>query len=94
MAVNCSFPGTNDAFYFYLKDVLISFMDLYSLAAARVEALTIGRESLQVHFEPEAAVTPPTPASKSAFQAIVVTWMWVPSQHLPSCCTASVGKCK
>uniref|UniRef100_A0A8C3Y2L5 Uncharacterized protein n=1 Tax=Catharus ustulatus TaxID=91951 RepID=A0A8C3Y2L5_CATUS len=48
------------------QDVLRSFMDLYSLVAARVEALTIGRESLQVHFEPEAAVMPPTPASHIA----------------------------
>ncbi|XP_066038619.1 coiled-coil domain-containing protein 171-like [Chamaea fasciata] len=44
------------------QHVLRHFMELYSLAAARVETLTTGREPLQVHFEPEAAVTPPAPA--------------------------------
>lgn len=69
-------------------------MDLYSLVADRVEALL--RELLQVHLEPEPAIAPPAPAAaphgKSACQAITVSWMWVPSQHLPSRCTASVGK--
>ncbi|XP_032942520.1 coiled-coil domain-containing protein 171-like [Catharus ustulatus] len=52
------------------QDVLISFMDLYSLAAAREEALTTGRESLQVHFEPEAPDTPPTPAKSLGFRFV------------------------
>ncbi|XP_068035232.1 coiled-coil domain-containing protein 171-like [Anomalospiza imberbis] len=70
------------------------FMDLYSLAASKVTALTSGRESSKIHFEP-LAVEPLTPAAdgKSAFQAITVTGMWVPRQHLPSSCTASVGQC-
>ncbi|RMB92376.1 hypothetical protein DUI87_31251 [Hirundo rustica rustica] len=42
--------------------VLRNFMALYSLAAAKVETLTTGRESLRVHFEPEAAAVPPAPA--------------------------------
>lgn len=95
MVFKCSLPGINDSFYFYLKHVLRHFVDLYSLAAARVETLTRGRESLQVHFKPEAAVTPPAPApaGKSAFQEIIITYISVPSQHLPSCWSASVGKC-
>ncbi|KAF4803310.1 hypothetical protein TURU_017421 [Turdus rufiventris] len=52
------------------QDVLISFMDFYSLAAAREEASTTGRESLQVHFEPEAPVTPPTPAKPLQFRFV------------------------
>lgn len=69
-------------------------MDLYSLLAARAEGLGTGGESSQVDVEGEAAVTHPAPApdGKSAFQAIIVTWMWVLSQHLPSCYTDSVGK--
>ncbi|XP_005533884.1 PREDICTED: coiled-coil domain-containing protein 171-like [Pseudopodoces humilis] len=50
------------------QNVLISFMELYSLASARVEALTTGRESSGVHIEPEVAVTPPAPASKESLQ--------------------------
>uniref|UniRef100_A0A8C0TYY4 Coiled-coil domain-containing protein 171-like n=1 Tax=Cyanistes caeruleus TaxID=156563 RepID=A0A8C0TYY4_CYACU len=59
------------------QNVLKSFMELYSLASARHEALTTGRESSGVHIKPEAAVTPPAPPSKgkSAFLAIRVTWM-------------------
>ncbi|XP_014118267.1 PREDICTED: coiled-coil domain-containing protein 171-like, partial [Pseudopodoces humilis] len=45
------------------QNVLISFMELYSVASARVEALT-GREPSGVHIEPEVAVMPPAPASK------------------------------
>ncbi|RMC01056.1 hypothetical protein DUI87_22320 [Hirundo rustica rustica] len=44
------------------QHVLRNFMALYSLAAAKAETLTTGRESLRVHFEPEAAATPPAPA--------------------------------
>ncbi|XP_056370599.1 coiled-coil domain-containing protein 171-like [Oenanthe melanoleuca] len=49
------------------QHVLISFMGLYSLAAARVEALTIARESLRDHFEPEAAAMPPDAAPDESF---------------------------
>ncbi|XP_041336261.1 coiled-coil domain-containing protein 171-like, partial [Pyrgilauda ruficollis] len=44
------------------EHVLRCFMDLYSLAAARIEALRTGRKSARVHVEPEAAVEPLTPA--------------------------------
>ncbi|XP_014739353.1 PREDICTED: coiled-coil domain-containing protein 171-like isoform X4 [Sturnus vulgaris] len=33
-----------------------------------------------------------SPDRKFPFQAVRVTWIWVPRQHLPSCCKASVGK--
>ncbi|XP_023799613.1 mucin-12-like isoform X4 [Cyanistes caeruleus] len=49
------------------QNVLKSFMELYSLASARHEALTTGRESSGVHIKPEAAVTPPAPPSKEPF---------------------------
>ncbi|XP_063278717.1 protein-glutamate methylesterase/protein-glutamine glutaminase 2-like isoform X2 [Prinia subflava] len=48
------------------QHLLRHFMDLYSLAADRVGTLTTGRESLPVHFAPEAAVTPPSPAPAPA----------------------------
>ncbi|XP_059729728.1 putative bifunctional UDP-N-acetylglucosamine transferase and deubiquitinase ALG13 [Haemorhous mexicanus] len=38
------------------------FRDLYSQAAARIEALRTGIQSSQDHFEPEAASVPLTPA--------------------------------
>ncbi|XP_064260376.1 uncharacterized protein LOC135290408 isoform X1 [Passer domesticus] len=45
-------------------------------------------------FQPQGASTPrgPPPDGKSAFQEIILTWIWVQRQHPPSCCTASVGK--
>ncbi|XP_063279401.1 uncharacterized protein LOC134564470 [Prinia subflava] len=147
------------------QHLLRHFMDLYSLAADRVETLT-GREPLPVHFVPKAAVAPPSPAparagsfrrciepqaghtppaarspaaddcywvplfpeaaspspapaptdtlqprvspqaartppatapaaaadGKSAFQTVILTCMWIPRQHFPSCCTASEGQ--
>ena len=69
-------------------------MSLYATAAASVKALTIGRDSYRVRFPSQAAGTPPAPAhdSKSPFQAVTVPWMWLPSQHLPSRSTASLGR--
>nr|XP_031363173.1 coiled-coil domain-containing protein 171 [Lonchura striata domestica] len=49
------------------QHVLRHFMDLYSLAASKVKALTSGRESSQIHFEPLIA-EPLTPAADEPLQ--------------------------